>query len=774
MHVMCLNFSSGRNMYVFNPSLAHLSEDTFLLVYRVIHYDLHADVDVHPWKMWCDATRLISKYRPDMIRNGRVVTPCKYRRELGADACVAFDGELCVVRKDAVEMDGTGACLLHIHEDASRPRVAIGSMLSSVFRDEMNQDCRVQWNAGRLMLTYNGFIRHDEGVQACMLTRDVYFHARSHSMYVSSERYCCNGYVSRFGKRTEKNWSYVCDEEARTPRYVYSLAGSVALLDVNSGHMWHTCSRILNDIHTTFGRSLLLSLGTPTQRWRSGWLSVGHAKLEYGRATSPRAVQFVRDLKRRYGAGMRMHGKYVYLMFAILLDDGMTLTHMSNAFIPTDRADTHLPYSLVFPCGLHVSGNDSIIVSYGEGDTRSKLLFLSATELQRLLIPAAKLTAENYDFYVMDNAGCKVQVFGYYHRHNTGDDCFSVVLRYLNDAYWKGSIKFSNPYDVSEIDNDTDTVIIGGGDIINPYFIDKIKALMEKHGGIRRALVVSVGTPYLDCIPAGYLDFAHHVMTRNERDVSFLASKTRAPVEFYPDMVHLLSTALRGTVPPEVPAHQTGHGTRIKLGFCLTRTMYHKKYEKEYFDLLCKYADVVELLVRHENCSVALIPFGINRNNDKENDTKLNQQLATLLRDTPHVTCVEPTDECCDTSDPSKYAAYLDALIGELDVAVCARFHAHVICLNHCVPVVSVATTRKVRELMHQWQLQAYQFPMAVSELYSPIDMNAPSLYTTIVAAIRDRHTIRKFLRKHKTRVDACMLRFVDKLNALVGASGDA
>lgn len=55
------------------------------------------------------------------------------------------------------------------------------------------------------------------------------------------------------------------------------------------------------------------------------------------------------------------------------------MTDISHAFIPTEN-NNHLPYLLTFPVGLELF-REGIIISYGEGDERSKLIHFSDIEV---------------------------------------------------------------------------------------------------------------------------------------------------------------------------------------------------------------------------------------------------------------------------------------------------------------------------------------------------------------------------------------------------------
>lgn len=391
-------------------------------------------------------------------------------------------------------------------------------------------------------------------------------------------------------------------------------------------------------------------------------------------------------------------------------------------------------------------------------------MILTKNEVSRLLRPDHTIDHTNFEYIFMTQVTKKIQVLGYYDKHNTGDDCFKVVFQWIADRYCPGvELIFSNPYDIQRVCSRQ--LIIGGGDIINPYFVNRIRQCMQA-GEDYDVSVVSVGTPYLDCVTTGYLNFAKRVWTRNQCDIDFLKKTTYGQVKYFPDIVHLLPRILPS--PPLRPDN-----TGLSVGFCLTRTMYNKEFEMEYFRVVRKFAQVIHNLIIKEGVqTVTLIPFGIDVRNDSENDCKLHEHLITLLPEDivqRHVNVVELSKDNFDYTDPSKYARYVDQLISHQDFVVCARFHAHVFCMNRNIPFVSVSTTRKVRQLLDQWNVSNWKFDLKVSEYFSPIDFDENALVRRIRNDIDRRSEMRIQLEKwHDDVISPSLEEFVEEFSGIL------
>lgn len=763
------------NSYMFNPSICHVKDDLYLIVYRIIKYFI--DGPVHPWKMWSNGYNYIMKHRPELIErnkhlglNSKLYSPYKYRLKLGEDSVATFtsvqeeEEEQEFDMESSVEFDGTAASVVRILQNND---VEVVTKISTLFGEEMNQDCRVVTkDEGTHMLTYNGFLRQGGIFNVCMLTRDLYLDDTYRKCFLTTERFCCEDYEEKFFLKVEKNWSVVCKRKKEETRWIngtavtgdlflYKLGHETQLID-HTGQIIRVECPLIGNLIDHFGDTIQFSLGTPTlvfdEFYSKGYLSVGHLKVRHNtsKRTTANLDRFLKETRERY-PDMKMHGNFIYMFFMMRFDANFRMTHISDAFVPTDTTRTsHMPYSLVFPTGL-VIRKDDIIVSYGEGDVRAKLLFLSKDETTRLLRVSHTVDHTNFDYTFMSKVNKKIQVLGYYDKHNTGDDCFKVVFQWIASTFCPNvKLVFSNPYDIDKVS--TKHVIVGGGDIINPYFIEKIRKCICTAED-NDVSVISVGTPYRDCVTPGYLNFAKRVWTRNECDIEFLEKTTYGKVAYFPDIVHLLPRLL----PPKKSTNKKEPGN-VSIAFCLTRTMYHRHYEKEYFNLVSKLSEVIRYMIGSGAATeVILIPFGIDPRSKSENDCRLHDHIFEMLKGCPEIDKVSrviPEQGVnFDTSNPMVYAEYVDTIIREVDFAICARFHAHVFCMNRGVPFVSLSTTRKVQVLLDQWKVPDWKFDMKLSQYFSPIDFDTNELIQFINEKLASRATMKAHLDDHRNRV---------------------
>ena len=116
-----------------------------------------------------------------------------------------------------------------------------------------------------------------------------------------------------------------------------------------------------------------------------------------------------------------------------------------------------------------------------------------------------------------------VKVIGYYNHINFGDEqyieTFKCILDKLHIAYT--SLKFIDCDKCGDLSyNDNDVIFLGGGDILNHYFLDKIISIFKNKPN--KIIAVSVGIPYNDIIYSKKLNILDYIFLRTKQNVSLL------------------------------------------------------------------------------------------------------------------------------------------------------------------------------------------------------------------------------------------------------------
>ena len=186
----------------------------------------------------------------------------------------------------------------------------------------------------------------------------------------------------------EKNWSLWYYNQLYISNYL--IPRHIVFVPANS-----TCkviasqdASIFNGLEVLYKKSLLFSLSTPAIPYNNVMIGVGHIKLDKNKLpTLSRGYVFLKN--NQY----LIHPSNTYYMMFLYTFDPVTLNilKVSAAFYPPDTN-----HAVVFPAGLTYYDGDYLI-SYGEGDSKMKIMFIDDYDVDRLLVPASYYE-EEYDF----------------------------------------------------------------------------------------------------------------------------------------------------------------------------------------------------------------------------------------------------------------------------------------------------------------------------------------------------------------------------------------
>lgn len=727
------------NYYVLNPCLIKHSHkpDIFFATFRVIYYNL--PVEVKPWGKWWSGEKLFLKYHKNFGRDhDKVFTNIKPRPSLGSGITVTLlDDVTSSIPDDTIDYDSTGFAVLQLQDDKT---FKVLKHTDCLFPGEMNQDCRIYSNTDNTFtLLYNGFICG----YVCMLQRTMTIDKKTWTVRLSNEMYCDEPNSTSF----EKNWSLFNNMQPN--RYIYSISDGAV---VQNGAKINTPNLVLENIIQHHGGkdNAFFSLGSPLVKFYHNdthfWLSVGHLKMNH--KDRLKGTNFDAFCEKHISPSINLHGKFIYFTFIVLLDDALTVKYLSNAFI-TACAKTHLPYLLNFAMGVTTWTCDSqkmFGISYGEGDVRTKLLILTSDELHGMIVPTDRITPQNYEFHLLtESFKERILVLGYYNAKNSGDDAFEVVFKELSkNSEYKTKYITANPSQISCIPNYVSQIICGGGDILNPYFIDRIKQLLATLNGKIRVRALGVGLPFPSYIKETNLDMFDQIILRNRRDLQLF--KNYKNVYGCTDLAMLLP--MLGY--PRHTDHTLQYTDSINIGVFLSRTMWRQGYEAEYNQIVQKFTRVFVKLLENYNVRLIFIPMGVHPLKPSENDILLHndfkkafaEDCATSVGD--HIVFFEDNPVFKKEPYVATLAGVFDRSIIKLHMTVCMRYHAHIFSLFNSVPFVSVATTRKCTEFMHEHGMESQKFSLKVSKDYNPIDFDEKEMYEMLAKSFENRRRIKR------------------------------
>ena len=298
----------------------------------------------------------------------------------------------------------------------------------------------------------------------------------------------------------------------------------------------------------------------------------------------------------------------------------------------------------------------------------------------------------------------KIAILGFYNQNNLGDDLFQVVLTdWLSEL---AELTFLNPCDFGTLP-DCDIVLVGGGDLINDYFMGKIKELLS--GKKIPVYAIGVGFPYPSLITSQYLNIFDYIQTRT---LSSLSSLKTLNIQYShgPDLVRYLPCIKADNETSCIPCP-----TPKKIGIFLASNMC-PTYGKVFNNLV----EILDNIAATSSSFLSLSKtyqlylYSMNTSGGLEDDTHLTSSLyhvlTTLYRRT-NIVLVK------DKITPEVFS--------DCYMTICTRFHGHILSLNAGVPFLSLYSTAKVEDLLTSEQMQEYGIKMQVDEeTLIPVDFS--------------------------------------------------
>jgi predicted GH43/DUF377 family glycosyl hydrolase len=697
----------AQNYYCFNNSIQHYKDNIFIMTYRVIKYNVEDDNIYHPWKIWSNGYEIFKKEKSKLMElnehlnvNTKLYSLAKYRNNLGGDMFIGMKHKYDLIDEDLYEYDSTGLAILQFKNNTW----SLIYNINNIFAFEMNQDARIYKIDNEFYITYNMFMNIGDIYHVKMAQRKLDINVESKYIYIYPEVDMLQGINY---KNVEKNCILNLNKDV-----LYNINGTFEYI-INNELIIKDIEPIQKMIKLYGSNNIIFSLGTPVIKYGNNNLSVGHVKIDHNKKYS--WTPFEEFYNNIDFTDINKHGKYIYFMFLFEFDNDYNILRISDCFIPT-QDNCHFPYYLVFPTGLQ-EWSDNIMISYGEGDVKSKVVIFSKDEIEKLF--------SNYgNFLLLDNTFFTNKTMlhlGYFGKYNCGDDAFVSVFKWLNKTYYPNyNIEFS---EYIKSYKKYDTITLGGGDVINDYFMDKIP-VDTVHG-------VGVGIPYKNM--ADKISKFKTCIIRNNTDLTEL--KQMFPdklIEHYPDLVFLFSkmyTDLTKTI-----------NNKIKIGLCLTRTFYKKGYEKDYIQFVLGIVNIINYLVGLDY-QVYLIPFCINLENSKENDTLLNTHIMNLIDSDNVINIYDLPDY-----DRNNYVEHTFRFLNNMDFNICSRFHAHIFSTILKVPFISLTCSRKCSQYMKENNLSEHLIPLETNEIDLPINFNSNKIIPLIEQQIKNRDTMKEKL----------------------------
>lgn len=276
----------------------------------------------------------------------------------------------------------------------------------------------------------------------------------------------------------------------------------------------------------------------------------------------------------------------------------------------------------------------------------------------------------------------RVLVLGFYDRGNLGDELYKIIFPLILKKEY--SVEFKCMDDMQVIPSDVDIIICGGGDIINKYFMEKLKLILGNGSYCGPLYAVSVGIPFDE--DRKYLNMFDHVIVRSQYDYTLACNEIGTHnVTFTPDIGFFAKTIVDKTYSPR--SFSTRH---INIGVCIA-TPVLLAYKGLHSQLLQLFKSVLGM---NKDIHLHLFPFNTFTFNQSECDIgSSNMFVHDIVEDYPqangrcHVHIIHD-------------AITVIQRMKEMSFNICMRFHSVVFSLINNTPFITVFANKKVAKVL--------------------------------------------------------------------------
>lgn len=354
-------------------------------------------------------------------------------------------------------------------------------------------------------------------------------------------------------------------------------------------------------------------------------------------------------------------------------------------------------------------------------------------------------------------------VVGYYNHYNAGDEQYKLTFAHIFKTY----LPNLDEYHISFIDcdlikthkiSDNDIIILGGGDILNNYFLDEI--ILKFKNKPNKIIAVSVGLPYNNLlINTDKLSIIDYIFIRTQQDinlVSYYFDKNK--IYYLPDIsYYLLNTEkLVNIVTPkhshffnidlynlEYSNFETIYTVLKKIKnndkkiicFSFNRHIYNLSQTNSYKEIIYEFYKFIKNLLI-QNYFIVFLPFNtsnvIDSEINMENDILMQNDIYKLFKDkdvhfTKHIMNIKIT---LSTFEIFKLFDYV-----YLNIPM--RFHACLFSIYKKIPFIPVYTTKKIKNLLIDinWK---YYYKLETDEKDIPLFMNNNNLMEITIRIINN------------------------------------
>lgn len=302
-----------------------------------------------------------------------------------------------------------------------------------------------------------------------------------------------------------------------------------------------------------------------------------------------------------------------------------------------------------------------------------------------------------------------IYVIGYFGHENLGDETYKVTFNFIFNTFLpKNDL---NNYKIHYIDcdtiklhdfSDTDIIILGGGDILNDYFLDKV--ILKFRNKPNKIIAVSVGIPYIDLIiNTNKLNIIDYIFVRTKQDLELFKEYFHVHRIFYlPDISYYLLNQVKLTLDNPTIEPKTTHLLKKLESIKQTKKIIAITLSQHNFnsDNKTSLVQSINQFVRYLltfDYHVVFLPFNTNQSDTgiHENDILIHNDIIESIKSN-NLNNLDQITNIDFTIDPNIILQLYDYFY----ITVPMRFHATLFSIYKCIPMLPIFTTRKIKNLL--------------------------------------------------------------------------
>ena len=318
-----------------------------------------------------------------------------------------------------------------------------------------------------------------------------------------------------------------------------------------------------------------------------------------------------------------------------------------------------------------------------------------------------------------------ILITGYFYQNNLGDDLFVEVWKYiaLLPAFAAYEMRYVATSELTSEDiNTCDCIILGGGDVFVDFFFNKLRSLLQLNSNNKKKkkilLAFSVGIPY-NSIMIKHNDLLenhfHAITFRSRTDtVNMQSFFPSIEIKYFPDLSTYLPLMYRHNQEQDNDQNSLllrRQQYRDVIGVSLVRDIIDQGYNV-YSNFVNEFAQFLNIIAKkHNDKDFILLPFCTPANKPSQNDILIFNDILDKIK-------VLNSGNNCNNNNLTNisiasaltvsemWTVYNDRMIA----CITMRYHAHMYAIAANVPLLSISSTRKVKNLLKDVDLLEYNY----------------------------------------------------------------